>query len=119
MIKPRAALRNIFVLLTTIFFIFSCEIKNEKSKHKGIIELNKSKPGTYQGTVIEISAHQRLVYLQTAAGEILELNFKSDTVLTDNGKQLSLKKLRKGSKLEVKLKKKNSTIEVEQVLIVQ
>lgn len=42
-------------------------------KHKGIIELNKSKPGTYQGTVIEISAHQRLVYLQTVAGEVVSL----------------------------------------------
>ncbi len=94
------------MLLAAILCIFSCEIKNEKSKHKGIIELNKSKSGTYRGTIIEISAHQRLAYLQTAAGEILELNFKSDTALTDNGKQLPLKKLQKGSKLEVRLKKK-------------
>ena len=51
--------------------------------------MNKTVAGIYQGTIIEISAHQCVSYLQTTADQILELTFKGDSVLADKGKQYS------------------------------
>ena len=114
-------LRNLFLLSTALLSITSCEIKGDKRKHRGVIEMNKTVPGIYQGTIIEISAHQRLIYLQTTNGQIVEFTFNSDSILTDKGKQVSLKKLKKGNKLEISLKKNNkdNNIEIEKVLLLQ
>ena len=117
MINPRGPLCILFLLLTAIIGISSCEIKNEKRKDRGILEMNNTIPGIYRGTVIEISIHQRLIYLQTANGKILEITFKNDTFPANSRKELPLKKIRKGSNLEVTLKKKHATVEVEKVLI--
>lgn len=111
-------LSNLFLLLTALLSITSCEIKGDKRKHKGVIEMNKTMPGIYQGTIIEISAHQRVAYLQTTTDQILELTFKSDSVLTENGKKLPLKKIYKGSHVKVTLKKNDdSNIEVERAIV--
>ena len=112
-------LRNLFLLSTALLSITSCEIKGDKKKQRGVIEMNKTVPGIYQGTIIEISAHQRLIYLQTTNGQIMELTFKSDRVLTDNGKPLPLKKLRKGNKLQVTLSKVKDSLEVKDVIILR
>lgn len=112
-------LRNLFLLLTALLSITSCEIKGDKKKHRGVIEMNKTVPGIYRGTIIEISAHQRLIYLQTATDQILELTFKGDTILTDEGRQLLLKELRKGNKLQFTLSKVKDGLEVEEIIILR
>lgn len=49
----------------------------------------------------------------------MELTFKSDSVLTDTGKPLPLKKLKKGNKLQVTLSKVKDSLEVEGVIILR
>lgn len=110
---------NIFLLLTALFSITSCEIKGDKKKNRSIIQMNKTVGGVYKGTIIEISAHQRLIYLQTTDGQILELTFKNDYILTDKVKDLPLKKLKKGNEIEVNLRKISDSLEVEKVIILR
>ena len=119
MIKLRGSLCNFFILLAATLSIYACEIKNEKRKARGVLEMSKTAPGIYQGTILEISARQRLAYLQTTDDQIMELTFKNDSVLTDNGKPLHLKKLRKGNKLQVTLSKVKDSLEVRDVIILR
>lgn len=110
---------NIFLLLTALLSITSCEIKGDKKKLMGIIQMNKKVAGIYKGTIIEISAHQRLIYLQTTDGQILELTFKSDSFLTDKVKDLPLKKLKKADEIEVTLRKIGDSLEVEKIILLR
>ena len=119
MIKLRGFLRNFSILLAATLSIYACEIKNEKRKARGVLEMSKTAPGIYQGTIIKISARQRLAYLQTTDDQIMELTFKNDSVLTDDGKPLPLKKLRKGNKLQVTLSKVKDSLEVKDVIILR
>jgi len=119
MIKLRGFLCNFSILLAATLSIYACEIKNEKRKARGVLEMSKTAPGIYQGTIIEISARQRLAYLQTTDDQIMELTFKNDSVLTDDGKPLPLKKLRKGNKLQVTLSKVKDSLEVKDVIILR
>lgn len=110
---------NLFLLLTDTLSISACEIKNEKRKARGVLEMSKAAPGTYQGTIIEISARQRLAYLQTTDDQIMELIFKSDTILTADGKKLPLKKVRKGYEIEFTVSKISDSLKVEKLTVLR
>jgi len=61
--------------------------------------------GTYQGTISEINAAEKEIYVKTPDDKILELYFTDSTSLTQNGQPVNFSTLKKDQQVEVTLKK--------------
>lgn len=61
--------------------------------------------GTYQGTVKKVEAEKTEIYVETDAGETLELYFTEETKLTRLNEEVDFSELNKGQKVEVKVEK--------------
>ena len=61
--------------------------------------------GTYQGTVKKVEAEKTEIYVETDAGETLELYFTEETELTRLSEEVDFSELKKGQKVEVKVEK--------------
>ena len=60
--------------------------------------------GVYQGSVDEVEADKKEIYVKTADGKTLELYFTETTALTKNGEAVAFDQLAEGQKVEVEVK---------------
>jgi len=61
--------------------------------------------GVYQGTVDEVEAAKKEIYVKTEDGKTLELYFTDETELTENGTAVDFSALQKGQDVEVTVEK--------------
>jgi len=61
--------------------------------------------GTYEGTVKKVEAEKTEIYVETDAGETLELYFTEDTKLTRLTEDVDFSELKEGQNVEVKVEK--------------
>ena len=61
--------------------------------------------GTYQGTIAEINAEEKEIYVETTDSKTLELYFTDSTRLTRNGEQVAFSVLKTDQQVEVKVEK--------------
>jgi hypothetical protein len=57
--------------------------------------------GTYEGTIAEVNADEREIYVETADHGTLELYFEDDTQLTQGGASVDFARLVEGAKVRV------------------
>jgi hypothetical protein len=59
--------------------------------------------GTYQGSIQEVNASEREIYVQTDDGQVLELYFTDQTTLQQNGESAEFSALSNGQQVEVEV----------------
>ncbi|PRY14255.1 hypothetical protein CLV24_10465 [Pontibacter ummariensis] len=88
-LKPLALL-----MLFLIPFLYSCQEETD------VVE-----SGVYEGTIAEVEADKSEIYVETAEGQLLELYFTDNTVLTRNGEEVAFDQLAEGGRVEVEVEK--------------
>lgn len=107
-LEPRGIpMKKIVVVVLTVilgaFGFVACDKKNGSESHEegehAVVE-----SGTYKGTIAEVNADEKEIYVDSD-GKELELYFIDKTELTRGGKNVGFSSLKKGQKIEVKVKK--------------
>lgn len=81
-------------MLFLIPFLYSCQEETD------VVE-----SGVYEGTIAEVEADKSEIYVETAEGQLLELYFTDNTVLTRNGEEVAFDQLAEGGRVEVEVEK--------------
>lgn len=95
-------------LAATLLFAASCE--------SGV---DMVPTGSYTGTVDKADAKETEIYVKTEDGMRLELYFTEATVLTKNGQPATFDQLKAGTKVEVQVENKGSSLDPMAVNIVE
>lgn len=61
--------------------------------------------GTYEGTIAEVNAEEKEIYVETPDDKTLELYFTDSTRLIQNGERVAFSTLKKDQQVEVKIEK--------------
>jgi hypothetical protein len=64
-------------------------------------EAPAAESGTYQGSIQEVNAGEREIYVKTDDGQVLELYFTDQTTLEQNGESAAFSSLATGQQVEV------------------
>lgn len=98
----------VYVLFISLLAITACGEKTD------VVE-----SGTYQGTIHEVEADKREIYVKTAEGKLLELYFTETTTLTRNDESVQFSELAEGKKVEVEVKKEGNRLDPVSVKILE
>lgn len=75
--------------------------------------------GVYQGTIHEVEADEREIYVKTSDDKLLELYFTETTTLTKNNQTVDFSELSEGKKVEVEVKKEGNRLDPVSVKIIE
>lgn len=75
--------------------------------------------GTYEGSIQEVNADEREIYVQTQDEGTLELYFIDETQLTQNGQEVPFDSLRQGQQVQVQVEQVGQRLDPLTVEIVQ
>jgi hypothetical protein len=85
----------LFVFVTSLAMV-GCGSGSGSEEGSGTVQ-----SGTYQGTIQEVNANEREIYVETGDGKTLELYFTDQTTLQQNGTSADFSALAKGQPVEV------------------
>lgn len=86
---------NLFRLVTFAMLVLTLAITVSCGKGSNVPS------GTYEGTLAEVNADEREIYVETADQGTLELYFKEDTTLRQGPVEIDFSKLAEGAKVRV------------------
>lgn len=98
-------MKKLLSLIITLFVAASFNAYAEDDSSKEIKNTQVLEAGTYTVTAHRVDPEEKEIYVQTDDQKIVELYFKDDTKLTQEGKEVPFTTLKKGQKLEIKVEK--------------
>ena len=75
--------------------------------------------GTYSGTIKEVEADKKEIYVKTDDGKVLELYFTDSTTLTSNNQSVAFDQLAEDKKVEVDVEKVGNRLDPKAVRILE
>jgi cold shock protein len=102
---PTKLMKTLLTLATAALIAISPAALAEEDSSKEIRNTSVVDSGTYTVIAQRVDPDEKEIYVKTDDGKILELYFKDDTKLSQDGKNVSFSELKKGQRLEIKVEK--------------
>ena len=102
---PTKLMKTLLTLAAATLIAISPAALAEEDSSKEIRNTSVVDSGTYTVTAQRVDPDEKEIYVKTEDGKILELYFKDDTKLSQDGKDVPFSELKKGQRLEIKVEK--------------
>ncbi|WP_017733587.1 hypothetical protein [Nafulsella turpanensis] len=105
----KLSLFKTFFMAIAVFGLYSC----------GGGETDVVESGTYVGVIEEVEPEKTEIYVETEAGEVLELYFTETTELTQDGQPVEFSVLEPGQRVEVEVEKVGQRLDPISVVVLE